>query len=179
MYQDLKALIKKESERIRKSCASAAFPIIMRQLVWISAVLVLWVLHGDKLYVLCRAFDALLKKAKIEVEQRVQAAQFLQENGVLVHFEDPFRRLNELYILDPGWLCDMVARVRKLKKQHYPTQGVRLFIMMKKPVQDTYIMVARWFTIKLSMICSLKKLVLQKTFHSCYEYLTGIVGKFK
>lgn len=65
--------------------------------------------------VLCRKFDVFLKKAKIEVEQRIQAAQFLHENGVMVHFGDSFCRLNELYILDPGWLCDMVAKVRKLK----------------------------------------------------------------
>jgi leucine-rich repeat kinase 2 len=94
-YMDLKSLVKEEAEKIRKSYPTAAFPVIMQP-----------------------KFDNLLKESEIEVEQRVQAAQFLHENGVLVHFEDPISHLNELYILEPGWLCNMVAILRMLKKQH-------------------------------------------------------------
>ena len=64
-------------------------------------------------------------KANLEVDHRLQAAQFLHDNGVLVHFEDPFCNLDELYILNAGWLCDMVARVGQLKS----AQGVYVKIV--------------------------------------------------
>ncbi|CAH1229976.1 ANK3 [Branchiostoma lanceolatum] len=42
-------------------------------------------------------------------EELKQATQFLHENGVLLHYEDV--ALNNLYFLDPQWLCDMLAHV--------------------------------------------------------------------
>ena len=39
------------------------------------------------------------------------AAQFLHDNGVLLHYNDHLRGLNNLYFIDPAWLCDMLAEV--------------------------------------------------------------------
>ncbi len=39
------------------------------------------------------------------------AAQFLHDNGVLLHYNDHLRGLNNLYFIDPVWLADMLAEV--------------------------------------------------------------------
>ena len=41
----------------------------------------------------------------------LQAIRFLHETGVVLHYEDAATRLNEYYILDPEWLCRMMAQV--------------------------------------------------------------------
>jgi hypothetical protein len=42
-------------------------------------------------------------------EELEQACQFLHDNGILLHYDDP--SLSGLYFLDPQWLCDMMAHV--------------------------------------------------------------------
>ena len=42
-------------------------------------------------------------------EELEQACQFLHDNGILLHYDDP--SLSSLYFLDPQWLCDMMAHV--------------------------------------------------------------------
>ena len=125
-------MVREESNRLKASHAGLAFSAITQSLVQVS---VLFCILCPRQFVLYRTFDAFLKKAKIKVEQRVQAAQFLHENGVLVHFEDPVSDLDELYILNAGWLCDMVARVRMLKLhvEQDQIQGVRFIMMKDKP----------------------------------------------
>ena len=44
-----------------------------------------------------------------DYEELEQACQFLHDNGVLLHYDDP--SLSGLYFLDPQWLCDMLAHV--------------------------------------------------------------------
>ena len=44
-----------------------------------------------------------------DVEELEQATRFLHENGVLFHWDD--YALNDLYFLDPQWLCDQLAKV--------------------------------------------------------------------
>ena len=39
------------------------------------------------------------------------AAQFLHDNGILLHYNDHLRGLNNLYFIDPVWLADMLAEV--------------------------------------------------------------------
>lgn len=39
-----------------------------------------------------------------------QASSFLHENGILLHFDDS-SLLNDLYFIDPQWLCKMVAKI--------------------------------------------------------------------
>ena len=41
----------------------------------------------------------------------LSAAQFLHDNGILLHYNDHLRGLNNLYFIDPVWLADMLAEV--------------------------------------------------------------------
>ena len=46
------------------------------------------------------------------------AAQFLHDNGVLLHYNDHLRGLNNLYFIDPIWLADMLAEVVTVPEKH-------------------------------------------------------------
>uniref|UniRef100_A0A1I8FGG9 COR domain-containing protein n=1 Tax=Macrostomum lignano TaxID=282301 RepID=A0A1I8FGG9_9PLAT len=54
-------------------------------------------------------------------EKLSQAVRFLHESGVLLHFDDSTYRLNNLYFIDPQWLCRMMAQivtVKEIKRVH-------------------------------------------------------------
>ena len=39
------------------------------------------------------------------------AAAFLHENGILLHYDDHLRELNNYFFIDPHWLCNIMASV--------------------------------------------------------------------
>jgi len=39
--------------------------------------------------------------------------KFLTETGTILHFNDQLKGLNNLYFLDPTWLCDVLSKVLK------------------------------------------------------------------
>ena len=43
-----------------------------------------------------------------------QATQFLHENGILLHYDDI--NLQNVYFLDPQWLCDVLANVVTIRE---------------------------------------------------------------
>uniref|UniRef100_A0A1I8JSD1 non-specific serine/threonine protein kinase n=1 Tax=Macrostomum lignano TaxID=282301 RepID=A0A1I8JSD1_9PLAT len=49
-------------------------------------------------------------------EKLSQAVRFLHESGVLLHFDDSTYRLNNLYFIDPQWLCRMMAQIVTVKE---------------------------------------------------------------
>eukprot|EP00118_Oscarella_pearsei_P021781 m.247504 g.247504 ORF g.247504 m.247504 type:complete len:2547 (+) comp40272_c0_seq11:2181-9821(+) len=55
--------------------------------------------------------------AKLEKEHLPQAIQFLRKNSTVIHFDD-INILSDYFILDPAWLCDVIARVRETDQPH-------------------------------------------------------------
>lgn len=55
----------------------------------------------------------------------VAAASFLHDNGVLLHYNDHLRGLNNLYFIDPIWLADMLAEVVTVpERQSFVHNGI-------------------------------------------------------
>ena len=53
------------------------------------------------------------------------AAQFLHDNGVLLHYNDHLRGLNNLYFIDPIWLADLLAEVITIpERQSFVHNGI-------------------------------------------------------
>lgn len=53
------------------------------------------------------------------------AAAFLHDNGVLLHYNDHLRGLNNLYFIDPIWLADMLAEVVTVpERQSFVHNGI-------------------------------------------------------
>ena len=51
--------------------------------------------------------------------------RFLHEVGSLVHYEDHKHNLDDLYFVDPCWLCDLMSKVVTIKEQNlYVKQGI-------------------------------------------------------
>ena len=53
------------------------------------------------------------------------AASFLHDNGMLLHYNDHLRGLNNLYFIDPIWLADMLAEVVTVpERQSFVHNGI-------------------------------------------------------
>ena len=51
--------------------------------------------------------------------------QFLHEVGALLHYDDRKHNLDDLYFVDPCWLCDLMSTVVTVKQQNpYVKQGI-------------------------------------------------------
>ena len=48
------------------------------------------------------------------------AAQFLHDNGVVLHYNDHLKGLNNLYFINPVWLADMLAHIITVKEKLSP-----------------------------------------------------------
>ena len=54
-----------------------------------------------------------------------KATQFLHEVGALLHYDDRKHNLDELYFVDPRWLCELLSTVVNVKQQNpYMKQGI-------------------------------------------------------
>lgn len=52
-----------------------------------------------------------------------EAVSFLHENGILLHYDDS-SLLNDLYFVDPQWLCRMLAKIITIRpKNPYSSNG--------------------------------------------------------
>ena len=60
----------------------------------------------------------------IEEEDDLRAVtRFLHNVGTILHYDDLSHHLNELYFIDPRWLCDMVSKIVTMKERDRFAKG--------------------------------------------------------
>ena len=52
------------------------------------------------------------------------ATRFLHEVGALLHYDDRKHNLNDLYFVDPRWLCDLLSTFVTVERNPYVKQGI-------------------------------------------------------
>ena len=72
------------------------------------------IMHAEKF----KEFVKQLKLPNIHSDREIRTAtHFLNEVGTILHYEHS-HNLNELYFIDPHWLCDMISKVVTVKEKN-------------------------------------------------------------
>ncbi|XP_066225062.1 leucine-rich repeat serine/threonine-protein kinase 2 isoform X1 [Saccopteryx leptura] len=90
----------------------------------------------------------LVKENQLQLDENElpHAVLFLNESGVLLHFQDPALQLSNLYFVEPRWLCKVMAQILTVKVEGYPKhpkgiisrRDVEKFLSKKKRFPKNY-----------------------------------------
>ncbi|KAJ8788914.1 hypothetical protein J1605_022320 [Eschrichtius robustus] len=90
----------------------------------------------------------LVKEHQLQLDENElpHAVHFLNESGVLLHFQDPALQLSDLYFVEPKWLCKVMAQILTVKVEGCPKhpkgiisrRDVEKFLSKKKRFPKNY-----------------------------------------
>uniref|UniRef100_A0A8C5NPW2 non-specific serine/threonine protein kinase n=1 Tax=Junco hyemalis TaxID=40217 RepID=A0A8C5NPW2_JUNHY len=90
----------------------------------------------------------LVQEGQLQLDENElpHAIHFLNESGVLLHFQDPALQLRDLYFVDPKWLCKIMAQILMVKVEgcsKYPKgivkrSDVEKFLLKKSKFPKIY-----------------------------------------